>query len=167
MLVLWLTGCRLPITGYKSYDHNWKPVEDLVQKLVDIVSKGGNYLLNVGPTAVGEIPQPSVERLAAMGAWLDANSAAIYGTRPGPLQGLEGYRTTVDPATGRIFLHVFDWPAGGRIAIPGLEQGVRGASLLVGGATLPVTGGEGGLVIQGPDEAPDAVDTVVVLDPKR
>ena len=51
--------------GFKSYDENWKSSETLVRNLIDIASKGGNYLLNVGPTAEGEIPAPSVERLAA------------------------------------------------------------------------------------------------------
>ena len=53
--------------GFKKDDHNWKSTDDLIHKLVDIVSKGGNFLLNVGPTAEGEIPQPSVERLDEIG----------------------------------------------------------------------------------------------------
>ena len=73
--------------GFKTYDHNWKSTEDLMRKLVDIVSKGGNYLLNVGPTAEGVIPQPSVERLLAMGEWLEVNGEAVYGTEPRPDPG--------------------------------------------------------------------------------
>jgi len=56
--------------GYKSWDHNWKSGELLIRNLIDIASKGGNYLLNVGPTSEGEIPQPSVERLKQVGAWV-------------------------------------------------------------------------------------------------
>jgi len=67
--------------GYKSYDHNWKSPTDLIQKLVDISSKGGNFLLNVGPTAEGIIPEASVQRLQAMGQWMRINGEAIYGTR--------------------------------------------------------------------------------------
>jgi alpha-L-fucosidase len=67
--------------GYKSYDHNWKSPADLIQKLVDITSKGGNFLLNVGPTGAGIIPKPSALRLAEMGQWMQINGAAIYGTR--------------------------------------------------------------------------------------
>jgi alpha-L-fucosidase len=67
--------------GYKSTDHNWKSAETLIHNLVDIAAKGGNYLLNVGPTAEGLIPQPSVERLAAMGDWMAVNGEAIYGSR--------------------------------------------------------------------------------------
>lgn len=68
--------------GYKRADDNWKPAETLVHNLVDIAAKGGNYLLNVGPTAEGLIPRPSLDRLAQLGDWLRVNGEAIYGTRP-------------------------------------------------------------------------------------
>ncbi len=66
--------------GYKSYDHNWKSTYTLIRNLADIVSKGGNYLLNVGPTAEGLIPQVSIERLKQIGQWMKINGQAIYGT---------------------------------------------------------------------------------------
>jgi alpha-L-fucosidase len=66
--------------GFKVNDHNWKSAETLVHNLIDIAAKGGNYLLNVGPTAEGLIPAPSVERLGEMGAWLRQNGEAIYAT---------------------------------------------------------------------------------------
>jgi len=68
--------------GYCEHDHNWVSAKDVVLRLVDIVSKGGNYLLNVGPTPEGLIPQPCVERLLEVGAWMDVNGEAIYGTSP-------------------------------------------------------------------------------------
>jgi alpha-L-fucosidase len=134
----------------------------LIRKLVDIVSKGGNYLLNVGPTAEGVIPQPSVDRLLAMGEWLETNGEAVYGTEPGPVQGLEGYRSTAKGT--KIYLHVLNWPEGGQIGIPN-PGGVSGAYLLGDPAGTPLTvDGEGeGLVITGPANAPDEIDTVVVL----
>jgi alpha-L-fucosidase len=67
--------------GFKSTDDNWKSAETLIHNLVDIAAKGGNYLLNVGPTAEGLIPQASVERLAEMGDWMEVNGEAIYGSR--------------------------------------------------------------------------------------
>lgn len=67
--------------GYKKTDHNWKSTETLVHNLVDIAAKGGNYLLNVGPTAEGLIPAPSVARLARVGAWLEVNGEAVYATQ--------------------------------------------------------------------------------------
>src|ERR1700687_128056 len=91
----WETPATINDTwGFKRLDDNWKSPADLVHKLVDIASKGGNYLLNVGPTAEGVIPQPSVERLQAIGVWLQTHGESVYGTRPGPVQGIDGMRTT-------------------------------------------------------------------------
>jgi len=70
--------------GYKSYDNNWKSTETLLRNLIDIASKGGNYLLNVGPTSEGLIPEPSVVRLKEVGNWMHANGEAIYGTTASP-----------------------------------------------------------------------------------
>jgi alpha-L-fucosidase len=67
--------------GFKRSDTNWKSAKVLIDNLVDIAAKGGNYLLNVGPDATGRIPQASVDRLAEMGRWLAVNGEAIYGTR--------------------------------------------------------------------------------------
>lgn len=66
--------------GYSQVDNRWIDSKEIVFRLVDIVSKGGNYLLNVGPTAEGLIPQPSIDRLLEVGAWLEVNGEAIYGT---------------------------------------------------------------------------------------
>jgi len=81
--------------GFKSDDNNWKSTETLVRNLIDIASKGGNYLLNVGPTAEGIIPQASVERLQQMGAWLKVNGESIYGVTASPFAYLSWGRATV------------------------------------------------------------------------
>lgn len=160
----WETPATINDTwGYKTYDDNWKSTEELIQKLVDIVSKGGNYLLNVGPKADGTIPQPSVDRLLGMGKWLDVNGDAVYGTEPGPLQGLEWCRTTAKD--DRIFVHVFDWPGGGRLELPPLTGDIRQATLLADPETaLSFESSERGITITGPADAPDPIDTVVVLE---
>ena len=83
--------------GYKSTDTHFKSNETLIRNLIDIASKGGNYLLNVGPTAQGVIPQPEVDRLLAMGKWLQVNGEAIYGTGPNPFARIQ--TNTPAPAT--------------------------------------------------------------------
>jgi alpha-L-fucosidase len=150
--------------GFKSYDHNWKSIGDMIHKLVDCVSKGGNYLLNVGPMAEGMIPKASVGRLQGIGAWLDINGESVYGTRRGPLQGLKGYRTTMK--SGKLYLHVFDWPAGGRIEVP--DPGVDPTRTYLLGDPLreevPARMEGSSLVIEGPETALDPIDTVIILD---
>ena len=98
--------------GYKKNDHNWKSPKELIRGLVDIVSKGGNFLLNVGPDGEGAIPQSSVERLEAMGKWLGINGESIYGTTGSPLGRLEWGRCTTKK--GKLYLHVFNWPSDGQ-----------------------------------------------------
>lgn len=150
--------------GFKSFDHDWKTPADLIRKLVDIASKGGNFLLNVGPTAEGLIPQPSVERLAAVGKWTRVNGEAIYGTSASPFpKQLPWGRATSRP--GKLYLHVFDWPAGGRLTVSGLDSRVKRAYLLSDAkrAALPVTQSHQELTVTLPAQAPDPIATVVVL----
>ncbi len=158
----WETPATINDTwGFKTDDHNWKSPPELIHKLVDIVSKGGNYLLNVGPTAEGIIPQPSVERLLAIGDWLKVNGEAVYGTKPGPIQGLAWCRSTARP--GKVYLHIFDWPQGGEIKLSGPQA--TGAYLLSDASRtpLPIKSQSGKVIIKGPSEAPDAINTVIVL----
>ncbi len=87
--------------GFKKNDHNWKSVETLTRNLIDIASKGGNYLLNVGPTAAGEIPAASVERLAGIGQWMKANGESIYATKASPFAKTPGDAARRNPSTER------------------------------------------------------------------
>ena len=118
--------------GYGANDHNWKSAEILVRNLIDIASKGGNYLLNIGPTSLGVIPDPSVERLNEIGDWMKTNGEAIYGTSPSPFKKLEWGRCTIKKsgAKSRIYLHVFDFPKDGILRIPGLASRVDKAWLM-------------------------------------
>jgi len=150
--------------GYKKDDQHWKSGEDLIRKLSDIASKGGNFLLNVGPTSEGLIPQPSVERLAAMGKWLGVNGESIYSTTASPFKKLAWGRCTRKP--GKLYLHVFNWPPGAQLDVPGLKNKVTKAYLLCDkdAKALEVTQAEGKISLAVPAEAPDKVDTVVVLE---
>jgi alpha-L-fucosidase len=149
--------------GFKSYDENWKSAETLVRQLVDAASKGGNYLLNVGPTPEGRIPQPSVERLAAVGAWTRVNGEAIYGTTASPFStALPWGRATTRP--GVLYLHVFDWPASGELKVPSFGHTVTTATLLANpGMQLPISMTAGGITLRLPATAPDAIASVVAL----
>ncbi|HEX9816769.1 MAG TPA: alpha-L-fucosidase [Candidatus Thermoplasmatota archaeon] len=97
--------------GYRTDDHNWKSPAEMVFKLVDVVSKGGNYLLNVGPTAEGIIPQPSQDNLRAVGEWLKVNSEAIYGADRSPFgEEFGDYSTTLKGRNGEpVFLAHTNW----------------------------------------------------------
>jgi alpha-L-fucosidase len=151
--------------GYKSYDKNWKSTQDLLCKLADIASKGGNFLLNIGPTAEGLIPQPSVERLTAMGEWMKINGESIYGTTASPLGQLPWGRCTAKP--GKLYLHVFDWPADGKLTVPNLKNKVTKAYLLADTKhpSLPVKHiSENEVTITIPEKAPDPINTVIVLE---
>jgi alpha-L-fucosidase len=154
--------------GYKSYDDNWKSREDLLHKLVDIASKGGNFLLNVGPTAEGLIPAPSVERLAAIGEWMKVNSESIYGTTASPLGEVPWGRCTAKP--GKLYLHVFGWPANGKLEVAGLKNKVKKAYLLADKkkAKLPFEQqSREKIVITVPSKAADPINTVIVLETNK
>ena len=154
--------------GFKSYDHNWKSTETLLRNLVDIASKGGNYLLNVGPTPLGEIPEPSIERLKEIGKWMKVNGESIYATTASPFSRLAWGRCTkkLNDSGATLYLHVFDWPEDGKLVVPGLRNEVRSAWLLATDKTLKTTATEQGVVIDVPAEPLDPIDTVVVLEVK-
>ncbi len=153
--------------GYKSFDQNWKTSADLIRKLSDIASKGGNFLLNVGPTSEGLIPGPSVERLADVGRWTKVNGDAVYGTQASPFEKqLPWGRATTRP--GKIYLHVFDWPKDGKLAVPPLAQEVKRAYLLADkGTKLQVSQSGSGSVVMVPSQGPDPAVSVIVLEVKR
>jgi alpha-L-fucosidase len=152
--------------GYKSYDDNWKSTEDLIRKLCDIVSKGGNFLLNVGPTAEGVIPEPSVVRLREIGQWMKTNGEAIYQTTASPFAKLPFGRCTkrVTAEGTTLYLHVFDWPEDGKLLLPGLQKSLYHATVLATGKTLTTSQTAAGLVVHVPAEAPDAPVAVIRVD---
>jgi alpha-L-fucosidase len=151
--------------GYNKNDHNWKSTQTLVRNLIDCASKGGNYLLNIGPTAEGQFPAPSIERLKQIGAWMKVNHAAIYGTTASPFKRLDWGRCTtkVTGKTTTLYLHVFDWPANGKLGLPGLQNPVLSATLLATGRKLTLTTNATGVIVSLPATAPDALSSTIVL----
>jgi alpha-L-fucosidase len=146
--------------GYQKTDDHWKPARTLVRSLVDIASKGGNFLLNVGPTGEGLIPGPSLDRLAEVGRWMKVNGAAIRGTSACPLGPFPWGRCT--RKRDLLYLHVFDWPAGGALEVPGAGPAVS-ATLLATGKVLPVRSAGGTTTITVPAAAPDETATTIAL----
>jgi alpha-L-fucosidase len=148
--------------GFKKNDQNWKDPGDLIGKLADIVSKGGNYLLNVGPTAEGVIPEASQQILRAIGKWIDVNGESIYGTSPSPFYFPDiTWRATVKP--GKVYLHILNWP-GPSFRFEGLESEVTRAHFLASGNEVPFQRDGAALQFTLPAEPPDPYDTVLVLD---
>jgi alpha-L-fucosidase len=98
--------------GYHRDEESWKSVDQLVKMLIDSVSKGGNLLLNVGPTGRGEFDARALDRLAGVGRWMRLHGRSIYGCTQAP-DGIacpEDCRLTWNPETRRLYLHVFSWP---------------------------------------------------------
>ena len=156
--------------GYKSYDQKWKSAELLIRNLVDIASKGGNYLLNVGPTSEGLIPAPSVERLQEIGQWMKVNGEAIYGTTASPFKRLPWGRCTkkLTPDGAILYLHVFNWPENGKLLVPGLKNVAQAARMLTDTKRTPLATehSAGGLTISVPAAPPHPVSSTVVLSIK-
>jgi alpha-L-fucosidase len=150
--------------GFKSFDDNWKDTKTLLRTLIDVAAKGGNFLLNVGPTAAGEIPPESVARLREMGQWMHVNGESIYATTVSPYGQPAWGRYTAKPAAGRVYAHVFDWPKDGKLVLTGMKEGPVRASLLVDGKSLAIAQGDAGIVVQLPAVAPSSIASVVVLE---
>lgn len=149
-------------------DNKWKPIETLIRNLVDIASKGGNYLLNVGPKPDGTFPDESIERLKKVGQWMDVNSEAIYGTQASPLGMLPWGRCTYKEVKGKtnLYLSVFDWPKDGILTVPGLKNKVVSAKLMATGASLKTSSVSNNVNISLPATAPDAIASVIKLEVK-
>ena len=117
--------------GYHRDESSWKSVRQLIVMLIETVSKGGNLLLNVGPTARGTFDARALERLRGIGRWMDVNGRSIYGCTQAPAEFRrpEGTLLTYDPEAGRLYVHVLEWPLG-VLALDGLAGRVEYAQLL-------------------------------------
>jgi alpha-L-fucosidase len=146
--------------AYNRNDHNYKSEKQLIQTLVNVASKGGNFLLNVGPSPEGVIQPEFQDRLRKMGKWLAINGESIYGTTYGPLQNLPYGRTTAKGGT--TYLHIFDWPKGS-LEISGVGH-VQRVSLLGRSVFLSFKQSGNGVTIQLPDQAPDPNDSVLKIE---
>ena len=154
--------------GYKSWDSKWKTPQTLIRNLCDIASKGGNYLLNIGPDALGQIPDQSVDALKAIGVWMKTNKESIYATQASPFGTFEWGRCTKKEEKGNTILYfsVFDWPSNRKFDIPNLKNQVIRAEMLATGIKLKTASGSEGLAIIVPAQAPDAIASVIKITVK-
>lgn len=150
--------------GYHKGDHDWKSTADLLKKMIDVNSKGGNFLLNIGPDGQGVIPPASVERLRAVGAWMDVNGEAVYGSTAAPFDRPAWGCYTKKP--GKLYAHVFQWPADRKLNLSLAGQKVSKAYLLADPqqTPLPIEQTETGVRIDLPAQAPDAIASVIVIE---
>jgi alpha-L-fucosidase len=152
--------------GYKKNDHNWKSVSEILRNLSDISSKGGNFLLNVGPTAEGVIPEESVERLKAVGRWMAVNGEAIYATEASPFpRRLPWGRITSKPGgnTSSLYLHIWEWPEDGKLLLPTLKELPTGGRMLSDGAKVASEATADGIEVTLPGGPRDPNISVAVL----
>ncbi|WP_448104303.1 alpha-L-fucosidase [Pedobacter panaciterrae] len=152
--------------GFRTSDTKWKSTETLIRNLADIASKGGNYLLNIGPKPDGTFPEESIERLKAIGNWMKVNSEAIYATKSSPIPPLEwGRCTRKETAKGTtLYFSVFNWPSDGKLVIPNLKNEVLSATLLATKSKLKTATENGVLTIALPSAAPDAIASVIKVE---
>ena len=158
---LWETCMTINNTwAYNKNDRDFKSEQTLIRSLVEVASRGGNFLLNVGPQPDGQIQPEFRQRLRAIGDWLTLNGDSIYDSTFGPIQGVAGLRTTANDKS--IFVHVFDWKAP-VCEIAGIEARVLSARLLANGQPLKFRQTEGKLQIDVPVQAPDPKVSVIAL----
>lgn len=165
--VPWETCMTMNTTwGYSRHDDAWKSSTQLIRTLVDAVSKGGNYLLNIGPLADGTVPEESVERMQAIGDWMAVNSQTIYGCGPCPAPQPGWGRLTQSGDGKTVFVHVFHWPEDRELRIEGLESAPQHAHVWSVNARMDSVEHrieEGVLVLRLPDVTPDEAATVIRL----
>ncbi len=152
--------------GWNKADTQWKSTQDLLRNLIDIASKGGNFLLNVGPKPDGTFPQQAIKRLEEMGHWMSLYGDAIYATQASPFAKLPWGRCTqktTDQQTS-LYLHVFDWPADGQLLVPGLMNKPAAVSFLASQQTISADPQDDGLHLNLPPEPINPIASVIVLD---
>ena len=153
--------------GYAYKDYNYKSSGYIVRKLVECVSKSGNMLLNVGPTARGKIPKETQEILEGVGEWMEHNNESIYGCVQCSLPKPEWGRYTQKP--GVLYAHIIDMPVG-PIELPGIaEEDIDFCTLLEDGSEVPVINPMNGITRLKPLPSfmCDRPDTVIKIKLKK
>ena len=154
--------------GFRKSDQNWKSPEMLIHNLCDIASKGGNYLLNVGPKSDGTFPDESITRLSEIGNWMKVNGEAIYGTKRSPIDSISWGRCTKKEVDGNTILNffVFEWPTEGVLRIPGIDNKILSAKILSNNQKLTTSKKGKSIFVNLPLKGIDPYVTVIELKVK-
>ena len=150
--------------AYAWYDQNWRDSREILHRLVATVGRGGTYLLNVGPDGTGRVPAPAAKYLRQAGAWIRRYPQVVYSAGPSPWGHAQPWGDVT--TTGHTLnLVVFDWPAHGRLLLPGLQSEIAAAGVVSGGKLRPVTWKKRGTwtELQLPAAPTDAPASVVAL----
>ena len=151
--------------GYNRDEHTWKDNKQLLTLLIESVSKGGNVLLNVGPTARGSFDTRAKSALAKMGEWMAYNDRSIYGCTQA-----DGFTTpancllTLNPTTKRLYVHMLDYPLQ-QLVLPGMKGKVKYAQFLHDGSEVRISAGHGHGYKQDRTQADDLVLSLPVIKP--
>ncbi len=151
--------------GYYRDETSWKDNKQLLVLLIESVSKGGNLLLNVGPTSRGTFDARAQERLKGMGEWMQVNGRSIYGCTEAPAQFKrpDNSLLTYNPTTKRLYVHLLDYPLQ-RFELPGMKGKVKYAQLLNDGSEIKMRGTDkGDLALELPVRKPDVEIPVIEL----
>ena len=150
--------------GYAWYDNNWKSPKEILQYLITTVARGGTYMLNVGPDALGRIPEGAQMSLRASGKWIERHPQMVYGAQPSPWKHALPWGDVVQQGN-KLYLAIFNWPTTGRLYLPGLKTQVKSAALLGGKKPqrLSMTKDGKWTVLSLPATRPDELVNVVEL----
>ncbi|WP_321474305.1 alpha-L-fucosidase [uncultured Paludibaculum sp.] len=149
--------------GYNKYETDFKTDRDLIRMLVEVVSKGGNLLLNVGPKPDGTIQDEFITRLNAMGRWMKVNQESIYGTTASPFERMSFFGRATTKGN-KLYLHLFEWPKDGTLRVAGLRNLVHSARLLADPMRKITAKRDGDdILLSLPGGAPDEIASVVEL----
>ncbi|WP_372845623.1 alpha-L-fucosidase [Pontiella sp.] len=148
--------------AYAWYDQNWKTPKEILRRLIACVGRGGTYMLNVGPNQDGLVPPRAARALREAGDWIHRYPQVVYGTEASPWQHALPWGDVTVKGT-HLFLSVFDWPASGKLYLPGLKTGIESAQLLDGESSAPIRHSvvEGWTVFELPPRSPEKMVSVV------
>lgn len=151
--------------GYHQYDHGHKPAAHFIRLLATAVSRGGNLLMNMGPKGDGSFDTNDLNILAGIGNWMEKNQESIHAGRSALAPQSWGVSTS---ANNKVYLHIFNWPADGKLYIGGLKTAISKAYLLAAPSTTINSKkiNDQDIYLTIPKKAPDTVNTVIVLELK-